>query len=77
MTRALPRLEPLRYARTGTLDVAYYEAGPSDGAVVLLLHGFPYEKLLAAARLTGRAVLELAAPAMTAATAHPTKGTRP
>jgi pimeloyl-ACP methyl ester carboxylesterase len=44
VTRALPRLEPLRYARTGTLEVAYYEAGPSDGAVTLLLH----EKLLAA-----------------------------
>jgi len=42
VTRALPRLEPLRYARTGTLEVAYYEAGPSDGDVTLLLHGFPY-----------------------------------
>jgi pimeloyl-ACP methyl ester carboxylesterase len=131
VTRALPRLEPLRYARTGTLDVAYYEAGPSDGAVVLLLHGFPYdqaEQLLAAQppitvpavtldgladgnfpatdgslsapHFTGprvhhqvpgaghnlpqeapgpfaRAVLELATPAMTAATEHPPKGTRP
>jgi pimeloyl-ACP methyl ester carboxylesterase len=43
VTRALPRLEPLRYARTGTLEVAYYEAGPSDGDVTLLLHGFPYD----------------------------------
>lgn len=27
----------------GTLDVAYFEAGPSDGSPVLLLHGFPYD----------------------------------
>jgi len=43
VTGALPRLEPLRYARTDTLEVAYFEAGPSDGAVTLLLHGFPYD----------------------------------
>ena len=43
MTGALLRLEPLRYARTDTLEVAYFEAGPSDGAVTLLLHGFPYD----------------------------------
>jgi pimeloyl-ACP methyl ester carboxylesterase len=43
VTRVLPRLEPLRYARTGTLEVAYYEAGPSDGDVTVLLHGFPYD----------------------------------
>jgi pimeloyl-ACP methyl ester carboxylesterase len=43
MTGDLPRLEPLRYVRTGTLEVAYYEAGPSDGDAVLLLHGFPYD----------------------------------
>lgn len=39
----LPRLEPLTTARTRVLDVAYYEAGPGDGDVVLLLHGFPYD----------------------------------
>jgi pimeloyl-ACP methyl ester carboxylesterase len=39
----LPRLEPLRYTRTGALDVAYFEAGPPDGEVVILLHGFPYD----------------------------------
>lgn len=39
----LPRLEPLTTARTRVLDVAYYEAGPADGDVVLLLHGFPYD----------------------------------
>src|SRR6266436_5942910 len=40
---ALPRLEPLRYVRTDALEVAYFEAGPGDGEVVLLLHGFPYD----------------------------------
>jgi pimeloyl-ACP methyl ester carboxylesterase len=39
----LPRLEPLRYVRTDALEVAYFEAGPGDGDVVLLLHGFPYD----------------------------------
>src|SRR5436305_3834560 len=39
----LPRLEPLRFVRTDALEVAYFEAGPSDGEVVLLLHGFPYD----------------------------------
>jgi pimeloyl-ACP methyl ester carboxylesterase len=38
-----PRLEPLRYVRTDALEVAYFEAGPSDGEVALLLHGFPYD----------------------------------
>ncbi len=40
---SLPRLEPLRHVRTGVLDIAYHEAGPGDGEVVLLLHGFPYD----------------------------------
>src|SRR5450755_4452426 len=40
---ALPRLEPLRFVRTDVLEVAYFEAGPGDGEVVLLLHGFPYD----------------------------------
>jgi hypothetical protein len=34
-TGALPRLEPLRYVRTDALEVAYFEAGPGDGEVVL------------------------------------------
>ncbi len=43
VTGALPRLEPLRSVRTDALEVAYVDAGPSDGEVALLLHGFPYD----------------------------------
>ena len=43
VTGALPRLEPLQYVRTDALEVAYFEAGPGDGEVTLLLHGFPYD----------------------------------
>jgi len=42
-TTGPPRLEPLKTARAGVLDVAYYEAGPADGGAVLLLYGFPYD----------------------------------
>src|SRR6202158_2369999 len=37
------RLEPLRHIDAGVLAVAFYEAGPADGPVVMLLHGFPYD----------------------------------
>jgi pimeloyl-ACP methyl ester carboxylesterase len=37
------RLEPLRHVDAGVLNVAYYEEGPADGPVVILLHGFPYD----------------------------------
>src|SRR5579864_9671039 len=37
------RLEPLRHVEAGVLNIAYHEAGPADGSVVVLLHGFPYD----------------------------------
>jgi len=37
------RLEPLRQVEAGVLNIGYYEAGPADGPVVMLLHGFPYD----------------------------------
>ena len=45
MARAssMHRLEPLRHVDAGPLNVAYYEAGPANGPVAVLLHGFPYD----------------------------------
>lgn len=37
------RLQPVRQVKAGVLSTAYYEAGPPDGPVVILLHGFPYD----------------------------------
>ena len=37
------RLEPLRSIDAGVLNISYYEEGPADGPVVVLLHGFPYD----------------------------------
>ena len=37
------RLEPLRNIDAGVLNIAYHEAGPADGPVVMLMHGFPYD----------------------------------
>jgi len=37
------RLEPLRHVDAGVLNIAYYEAGPAGGPVVMLMHGFPYD----------------------------------
>jgi pimeloyl-ACP methyl ester carboxylesterase len=39
----LPDFAPLKRVRTSILDVAYAEAGPSEGHPVLLLHGWPYD----------------------------------
>jgi pimeloyl-ACP methyl ester carboxylesterase len=36
-------LGPLKHVKAGVLDVAYAEAGPADGPVVILLHGWPYD----------------------------------
>jgi len=36
-------LGPLKHIKAGLLDVAYAEAGPADGPVVILLHGWPYD----------------------------------
>jgi pimeloyl-ACP methyl ester carboxylesterase len=37
------RLDPLRHVDAGQLNIAYYEAGPANGPVAVLLHGFPYD----------------------------------
>jgi pimeloyl-ACP methyl ester carboxylesterase len=37
------RMEPLRHVDAGVLNVAYYEEGPANGPVAILLHGFPYD----------------------------------
>jgi pimeloyl-ACP methyl ester carboxylesterase len=37
------RLEPVRHIDAGVLNIAYYETGPAEGPVAVLLHGFPYD----------------------------------
>src|SRR5262245_28194817 len=39
----LRELAPLKQIDAGVLNVGYYERGPADGPVVILLHGFPYD----------------------------------
>src|SRR6476620_7156565 len=33
----------MKSVRTETLEIAYQEHGPADGAPVILMHGFPYD----------------------------------
>ena len=33
----------LKTVKAGVLEVAYFETGPADGPVAILLHGFPYD----------------------------------
>lgn len=39
----LKRLEPLKHVEAGVLNIAYYETGPAQGPVAVLMHGFPYD----------------------------------
>src|SRR5262249_54531549 len=34
---------PLKQVKAGVLDVGYAEAGPSNGPVAILMHGWPYD----------------------------------
>jgi pimeloyl-ACP methyl ester carboxylesterase len=43
MTVTLPSLEPLHSVDAGVLNIAYHQAGPTNGPPVLLMHGFPYD----------------------------------
>ncbi|RST55353.1 alpha/beta fold hydrolase [Variovorax sp. MHTC-1] len=42
-TGSVKRLEPLKSIEAGSLSIGYFEAGPADGAPVILLHGWPYD----------------------------------
>ncbi|MEM6587346.1 MAG: alpha/beta hydrolase [Pseudomonadota bacterium] len=34
---------PLKHIQAGLLNIGYFEAGPEDGPVVMLMHGWPYD----------------------------------
>ena len=36
-------IENLKQINAGDLSISYYEAGPSNGTHIILLHGFPYD----------------------------------
>jgi len=38
-----PSFGPVRQIKAGLLNVGYVEAGPAEGAPVMLLHGWPYD----------------------------------
>ena len=40
---AAPLLGNVRQIKAGSLDVGYVDAGPTDGPVAILLHGWPYD----------------------------------
>ncbi|MEN4921023.1 alpha/beta fold hydrolase [Achromobacter spanius] len=40
---AAPTFGDVRQIRAGTLDMGYVDAGPADGPVAILLHGWPYD----------------------------------
>ncbi len=42
-TPASASFAPLKYIDAGVLNVGYAEAGPANGAPVILLHGWPYD----------------------------------
>lgn len=42
-SNSVATLAPIRQIKAGVLDIGYYEAGPANGPVVLLLHGWPYD----------------------------------
>ena len=36
-------IENLKQINADDLSISYYEAGPSNGTPIILLHGFPYD----------------------------------
>jgi len=42
-TKPIASLPAIKHIKAGVLEVGYADIGPSDGPVVLLLHGWPYD----------------------------------